>query len=331
MATYRLGGPVGSTFSGEEICMDMGQATTDCVPRSVAPDVWTQCARHGPGQRKGPLSVTNRSIIYRLHPPQGEAFLVLLNGLWVDLDGDQPFRGLRALEQETGARLRYILSPGASHHVSLAHYARAFPEAQVWVAAGRIRRMNPELLALDNVHDYPIEAPPPELAQAGLLVQVVGGLMEGPATVKAQRFAAGVKGYVCNATEPLMVCHVPTGAVTSGGHQWWFVPDGHDNVFTLPLVLKWMLSLFGLGFGYMAPGRVACETNHSYAIHDRAALQRSAQQVLAWDFDALLDLHAQPNTCPSSGARALLEPVLRPIAAGDWGALPWGESTLPGR
>ena len=102
------------TVRGEQLCMDMGRAVTDCVPRPVADDVWTQVARHGPGQRRGRVSTTNRSIVYRLRPDGGAPFLVLLNGLWVDEDADQPFAGLRALEEETGCRLRFVLAPGSS-------------------------------------------------------------------------------------------------------------------------------------------------------------------------------------------------------------------------
>jgi len=310
--------------------MDMGDATTDCLPCHIDADVWTQCARHGPGQQKGRVSVTNRSIVYRLHPPEGEPFLVVLNGLWVDQATDQPFVGLRKLEEKTGARVRYILSPGASHHLSLSEYAKAFPDARVLVAEGRIPRTNPDLLALGNVEAYPVDAPPGALAAAGLRLLVVRGLMEGPGAAKVQRFTAGKKDYVCDSTEPLMAFHEPTGAVSSGGHQWWFVPEGQKNVFSVPWIMSMMLRVFGLGFGYMTPGAIACETNNSFAIHDRDALQASAREILSWEFDGLIDLHAQPNTCPKSGAKALFEAALGPIAAGDWERVPWSSSHLPG-
>ncbi len=318
-----------ATFTGEELCMDMGVATTDCVPRRVDEDLWTQCARHGPGGRKGPVSVTNRSIIYRLHPPQGVSFLVVLNGLWVDEAARQPFAGLRALEHETGATVRAILSPGASHHLSLAAYARAFPEARVCVAEGRIPRQNPALVALDNVDVYAIDAPPPELEAAGLRVRVMGGLMEGRGAARVQLLTARRWGYVCDSTEPLMVLQIPTGTVTSGGHQWWFLPEGHDDVFSMPGAMRVVLRLLGLATDYMRPGAVACETNHGFAVRDHAALQVACRDVLDWDFEALLDLHAPPNTSPRSGAKAMFEAVLEPIAAGDWSRVPWEVAQIP--
>jgi len=313
----------------ESMCMDMGTATTDCVPCNVDVDIWTQCARHGPGQQNGPVSLNNRSVIYRLHPPEGEPFLVVLNGLWVDEEAGQPFKGLRALEEETGARIRYILSPGAGHHLSLVHYAKAFPDARVCVAAGRIPRENTELAAMDNVDVYPIDAPPAALEPAGLRIHVLGGLMEGPKAARAQFLTAGRWGYVCNSTEPLMVLHVPTGSITSGGHHWWFVPEGLDGVLDASGLVKFMVGMMGLGFDYMKPGAISCETNHAFAIHNRAAFQASCKEVLSWEFDKLLDLHAQVNTCPTSGAKKLFEDAIGPIAAGQWDDVVWRESSLP--
>ncbi len=313
----------------ETICMDMGSATTDCLPAAVDVDVWTQCARHGPGQQDGPLSLTNRSIIYKLHPAQGDAFLVVLNGLWVDDASGQPFKGLRMLEEQTGAKVRFILSPGAGHHLSLAAYAEAFPDARVCVAAGRIPRANPELVAMDNVDVYDIDSPPAELLAAGLRIHVLHGLMEGPKAARAQFMIAGVWSYELNSTEPLMVLHEPTGNLTSGGHHWWFVPEGHDGVLQMPGVMHLVLRMVGMGMGYMTAGAVSCETNHSFAIHDKAAFQASCTEFLSWDFDKLLDLHAPPNTCPTSGAKAMFETSVGPIAAGNWDNVVWNEGSLP--
>jgi hypothetical protein len=316
--------------SAEELCMTMGKATTECRPCQVDENIWTQCSTHGPGEQAKPVSVTNRSIIYRLIPADGDPFLVVLNGLWVDQEAGQPFDGLRHLEKETGSKVKYILAPGTGHHLSLAAYAKAFPEARVCVAEGRIPRENPELLALDNVEAYPVDSPPEELEAAGLKIYILRGLMEGPGTVKIQKMVAKRKGYVCNAVEELMVLHTPSGSITSGGHQWWFVPDGHKGVFKVPFIMKIMMNMMGLGFGYMRPGAIACETNNGFAMHDRAALQESCKEVLSWDFDKLIDLHAPPNTCPTAGAKKLFEEAIGPIAAGEWDKVPWQEASLPG-
>jgi len=52
-----------------------------------------------------------------------------------------------------------------------------------------------------------------ELEAAGLRIHVLGGLMEGPGTVKIQKMVAGRKGYVCNAAQELMVLHIPSGSI----------------------------------------------------------------------------------------------------------------------
>lgn len=315
-------------MSNECICMDMGEATTDCSPVEVLPDVWTQVARHGPGEAKGPVAVTNRSIIYRLHPAEGEPFLAVLNGLWVDGAKGEPFGGLRSLEESTGAKVRFILAPGGAHHLSLTHYADAFPEARVCVAQGRIPRVNTELMAKDNVEAY--TDAPRELEEAGLHVHVIQGLMEGPLTKHIARVTEFDFGYVPDSTEPLVVLHRPSGTVTSGGHQWWFVPADEQGVFEVPglmrFIMKWVI---GIGFDYVRPGHIALENNGGFAVHDRDALQQSCREILSWEFDALLDLHAQPNKSPMTDAKALFEEALAPILAGEWATLPWPQSSLP--
>ncbi len=313
----------------ECLCMVMGEPITDCTPIQVAPDIWTQVAKHGPGQQKGPMHITNRSIIYRLIPADGDPFLVVLNGLWICEETDQPFKGLRALEASTRARIRFILAPGAGHHLSLHHYANAFPDAQVCVADGRIPRVNTELMALPNVHAYPPNAPPPELGDAGLKVMVVGGLMEGPLTKRIALMTELRWGHVPNTSEPLMVLHEPTGTITSGGHQWWYVPADEQGVFVMPGPMAFMLRIMGLSTAYMVPGKISLEPNGGFAIHDRAALQASCQEILSWDFDKMLDVHAQLNKSPQSGAKALFEEALAPIIAGRWDDIPIGDGTLP--
>jgi len=315
--------------TAEQLCMDMGRATGDCTPCPVDEDVWTQVARHGPGQVAGSSSVTNRSIVYRLHPPDGPPFLVVLNGLWVDEEADQPFEGLRALESTTGARVRFILAPGGSHHLSLTAYARAFPEARVCVADGRIPRTNAELVAEPNVEVYPPASPPPELEAAGLRVHVVAGLMEGVGARRLQRIVGGNRDYHPDSTEPLVVLHVPTGSITSGGHQWWFLPADEAVVFHHPVARRLILRVLSLAQTYLTPGHIVAETNRLYAIHDREALQASAAEILSWEFDALIDLHAPPNKGLRVGARRLFEELLEPLAAGQWDRVPWAEGSLP--
>ncbi|MCO4744393.1 MAG: hypothetical protein KC912_06365 [Proteobacteria bacterium] len=317
-------------MASECTCMDFGVAVTDCVPVVVDEDIWTQVVRHGPGQQKGPLSITNRSIIYRLHPKQGEPFLVILNGVWCDEDSGQPFKGLHALEAETGAKVRYVLAPASSHNLSLIHYAKAFPEAKVCVAQGRIPRVNPELMAMPNAVAYPVDEPPAELGEAGLKVMVVAGLMEGWSSKRVAMMTEFNFSYVPNTTEPLMVLHEPTGTVTSGGHQWMYVPPDEEGVFEAPAMMRFMMKLMiGADLRFAVPGKITLEPGNSFAIHDREAFQQSCREILSWDFDKMLDVHAQPDKNVDSGAKALFEEALAPIVGGDWSAVPMPSGSLP--
>lgn len=317
-------------IESECMCMDMGVAVTDCVPTQFDTDVWTQAVRHGPGQQKGPLSVINRSIIYRLHPSEGEPYLVILNGVWCDEDSGQPFVGLRELEKSTGAKVRFILAPAASHHLSLQQYARAFPQARVCVAEGRIGRANPELMAEPNVEAYPPQTPPPELADAGLRVHVIAGLMEGSRAARVALLTEFMWNYQADSTEPLMVLHEATGTLTNGGHQWMYVPPDEEGVFVAPGAMIFMMKhLLKADMRFAAPGKVTLATDGGFAIHDRDALQASCKEVLSWDFDKMLDIHVQLDKNLESGAKALFEEALAPIVNSDWANVPFEQGQLP--
>ena len=63
---------------------------------------------------------------------------------------------LHALEQRTGAEVRYVISPGDWHHLFIGSYLTAFPSATAFVPPGRIPAKQPSYpysiidVALDN-------------------------------------------------------------------------------------------------------------------------------------------------------------------------------------
>ncbi len=301
----------------------MGKPTGDCVPVQLSEDIWTQSATHGPGNSKGPIKVLNRSIVYRLRPQGADPFLVVLNGLWCCDDTGEPIRGLEKLEEDTGASVKFVLTPGSGHHLSLHNYAAAFPEARVCVPDGRIPRQNPELMALGNVETYTADTVPAELSAGGLEIAVWEGLLEGPMAKKFQRMQFNF-GYELGDIQPQCFLHRPTGTITNGGHHMWYrAPEG-EPVFTMPGIMKFMIKLMvGQSFDYIVPGKLSADPNGSYAIGDREKVQASARAILDWEFDRMIDVHAGLDSHLESGARSIFEDALSPIANGEWDKVPF--------
>jgi hypothetical protein len=74
---------------------------------------------------------------------------------------------------------------------------------------------------------------------------------------------------------------------------------------------------------------MAAETNDRFAVVDRGMLQASSKEVMSWELDRVLDLHAPPNTNPLSGGRTIFGEALAPIVEGRWDDVPWRDSQLP--
>jgi len=307
--------------------MVMGKKTGDATPVQVDEDIWTQCATHGPGNKKTPLSLVNRSIIYRLRPEGGPPFLVVLNALWVCDASGEPINGIKELSKQLGAEVKFVVTPGGGHHLSLAQYAKAFPGARVCVPEGRIVTQNPELIAMPNVETYAASTVPPELAAAGLDIVLWTGLVEGPLNKKFQRLA-GTKNYSLQSIEPQVFLHRPSGTITNGGHHMWFTPADGPPVVKAPGLLKFVIKLMtGTSFNYQKPGKLSSDPHGVYHVRSREDFQAGAQAVLAWEFDKMIDIHAGLDSQLASGARAIIEEALRPIADGAWDQVPFPDAS----
>lgn len=300
--------------------MHLGHTTGDCRPVEVDTDIWTQVADHGPGNQTSGGVIANRSILYRLHGPDG-AFLVVLNALWVEGPDAPAIRAIKALAEETGAPVRFVLTPGSMHNLNLPTYAEAFPEARVCIPRGRIPRVHPELLLHDNVELYPVDAPPPELADAGLQVMVFRGMCEGPTSARFQKMSGNL-GYRCESAEPQVFLHVPTGTITNGGHHMWYQHDDRPLMQMSSASRFMMEKLMGVRFD-IEPGSLWIEENGAFAIADRDLVQASARRILGWTFDKMIDIHAPPGALVTEGAYAIWEKALGPVERGEWDQVAW--------
>jgi hypothetical protein len=307
----------------ECLCMNLGKSTGDCLPVQLDEDIWTQVVTHGPGNEVGPVSVANRSILYRLKPEGGDPFLVVLNALWCDDDTKEPCASVRKLADELGAPVKFVLTPGSGHHLSLHRYAEAFPDARICIPAGRIERHNTELFKFSNAETYTGDTVPAELAAGGLDVILWEGLVEGPTAKKFARLQMNFS-YALGDVQPQCFLHRPSGTITNGGHHMWFCGGSEEEVFKMPGPMKFIMKLVtGARFDYVVPGKIMLDPNLSYSVADRAKVQASAKRVLAWEFDKMIDIHAGLNSQLASGARAVFEEALGPVARGEWDQVAW--------
>lgn len=292
----------------EQCGIILGRAQADLSPVPVAQGVWSLCAVHRP-PTGGKL--INRCMLYEVEHPGETKSLVVLNGITPDLERDEPFGAIRRLAKERGASVDYIFNPGPEHHLSLAHYARAFPEARVLVAAGRIEREAPELCALDNVEAMAPGDALPELARAGLHVHVWDGLMEGrfPNTVQGRFFVPR------GTAEPTLFFHERSKTLLNGGHGWWYW--GRESA--VPWLARKLLG--------MRQGEVVWSPRH-YFVWDRDRCAASARRVVEWDFEQLLDLHVPLDDWLMVGAKEAVDGLCRPIAEGRWDDVPLRHDTL---
>ncbi len=290
----------------ETPCIHLGHAADDMQPSPIADGVWSIYALHQPPS--GP-PLANRCLLYLVDGDEPE--LVVVNGITVDLEKNEPFAAIRRLSAELDAPVRNIFNPGPEHHLSLAAYATAFPEARVWVASGRIERENPDLCALPNVGVLPVGDVLPELARGGFCVHVWDGLMVG-------RIGNVVQGRLFKkrgTAEPVLFHHKKSRTLLNGGHGWWV---WGDDTF-LPWVAR---KLFR-----MRRGDVVWSPFH-YLVFDRDRCASSAARVLHWEVDELLDLHAPLNDWMRAGVGDALRRLCQPMVDGKWEQLPLADGVL---
>jgi len=291
--------------------MVLGRATGDVRLHKIAPDVWSLFSMHGGGNSRIAPKIPNRLLVFRVKDAAGKGSLIILNAIWPDEKNDQPFAALRALSNELGAPIRYILNPGPEHHLSLDKYALAFPDARVCVAAGRIERENPALCALDNVETMTAGDALPELSRQGFHVHVWDGFMEGAILNRAQ-FRFGAKR---GTSEPTVFWHETSGSFLNGGHGWFYWAEADKQ----PWLIRKMMRL--------RKGEVVWSPVH-YSVHDEKRCIESGKRILDWRFDNLLDLHAGLDQRIDGGAYQIAEGLLEPLIAENWESLPFKREEL---
>jgi len=223
---------------------------------------------------QGKAPIHNRSVIVQVPAATGPGSLVVINPAELRPEVEA---GLRRLEEQTGARITHLISPGDWHHLFIGQHLRAFPGAVAYVPPGRIPAMQPDLA--HRLIDVSGADPFPELAPH-VAVHVVQGLRDFTEPSKPR--------YE-------LVFHLPAiGAITSGDVLYYIgKPELHP-------VQK--------AIGQRA-GVVDFHFHKWVMVANPTALQRSLDHVLGWTFDRYVSIHGDPGNMRESGARADVEAV----------------------
>lgn len=194
------------------------------------------------GVRYGAMDLQARTTIVRL--AGGELF--------VHSPGPVGPR-LRVQLEQLGA-VAHIVAPGTFHHLHVAAWKQAYPDALVWLCPG-LRHKRPELPQGEELSD---EAPP---AWREELEQVV---IRGNRVIREVLFFDRQSRTL-----------IATDSVENYG-------DGTPRV---PLLLKLWWHLFGLW------NRPALAPEYGLGWRDRSAARESFQRALRWDFDRIMLSH----------------------------------------
>ena len=225
------------------------------------------------------VPIHNRSLIIRI-PPRGaeaEGSLGILNPAALS---PEMVRQIEQLERETRSRVRYLISPGDWHYLFIGQHAKAFPEARAYVAPGRVPAQKPDFAY--TLLDVEADNPLPELAPHLVCLNFEGLLDFTDPEGKRPRYER-------------VFFHPASRSITSGDVLYYIGKDElHPQAKAMgqrPHVLdfhflKWRM------------------------VRDAAAVQRSFERMLAWDFDRYISIHGDPGNMLGAGAKAQVEALL---------------------
>ena len=119
----------------------MGNAQPPVVTESIAENLWVL---HADGNRfLGAVEIYNNALLIK-----AEDGLVVVNPVSQD---PRYVDAVKQLVEREHVKLSAIISPGDWHHFNILYWARAFPEANVYVASERVLKKQPDLKRMDRV------------------------------------------------------------------------------------------------------------------------------------------------------------------------------------
>jgi len=222
------------------------------------------------------------------------------------VDPAQGIAEVRRLERETGLPVAAIVSPGGGHHLHMAPWHAAFPEAKLLVGPERIPRTanGRKLMQMGRFETLALDDPFPQFR--GQLEAVVFHGLAGPPDhqsagegARDTRFAhmrRMLKIMTAKASDPVdevWLHHVPSQTVIGGENLTWYYPAAAMR--GAPFMLK----------SIVKPERVAVFTMaRKVARPDKVAA--CWRRILAWPCRTLLTYHDVPGSGFVGDGRAAL-------------------------
>jgi hypothetical protein len=227
----------------------------------------------------GKFPMQNRSVI--VHVPARSAgergALVIINPVELSPAMEQ---GIRRLEEQTNATVKYLISPGDWHYLFIGQHVKAFPEARAHVPPGRIPGKNPDFPY--TLIDVEADNPFPELAPH-VVVQSCKGLLDfTDPEGKLPRYE--------------LVFYLPALRAITSGDVFFYV--GADELSPMQKTFGMQLHVLDLHFMKWR------------MVKDPEALRASLARILEWDFDRYIAIHGDPGNMQAQGSKADVEKIL---------------------
>jgi hypothetical protein len=273
---------------------------------AAADGVWVIATKHRPGYSKHMFEVNNRTVVFRLRDQKlGRPVLLVANGS----DPGQTVAEVRRIERETGLPVKYIVSPGGGHHLTLDRWHEAFPEAQVLVPPLRVPHTSngSKLMKLPRVAKMDLADPLPQFR--GELSAVMFHGLSGPNDARTAYEGASdtlfgfMRGmmHAMRGKQPvdeLWLYHHATATILAGENLAWQYP--REALKRAPFMARQMLK----------PDRVWI-WNVARKISDKATVAACWQRILAWPARTLMTYHDVPGTAFQGDGQAALAQAVK--------------------
>jgi hypothetical protein len=294
-----------SSVSAPRASVDLSNETTGkAVP--IADGVWVIATRHRPGGSRQFFEINNRTVVFRLLDQRlGRPVLLVANGT----DPMQAAGEVRRIEAESGVPVKYIVSPGGGHHLTLDRWHDAFPDAQVLVPPIRVPSTanGARLLQMPRVSKMDLADPFPQFR--GELEAVVFHGLVGPRDGRSAYeggkdtfLAANIELIKLMRTrapaDELWLYHAPTGTVLAGENLAWQYP--RQVLRREPFMARQMLK----------PDRVWIWTMPR-KVGDPAVVSDCWRRILAWPARTLMTYHDVAGNAFHGDGQAVLAQAVR--------------------